>query len=72
MSNSSVTPVATGTTEVFHSDPVLRFHQQIDIDLQVRDLERRIRPLARQLEPATRDVHGRPPRSRRLVWSPAL
>ena len=51
MSNPSVTPVATGTTGVFRSDPVVRFQQAIDLELQVRDLERRVQRLERRLAP---------------------
>lgn len=52
MSTPSLTPVATGTTSVFGSAPVIRFHEAIDLDLAVSDLERQVRRLARQLTPA--------------------
>jgi hypothetical protein len=48
----SLTPVATGTTVVFDSNPVVRFQQAVDAQLAVNDLERRVRRLARQLTPA--------------------
>ena len=54
MSTPSLTPVATGTTSVFGSAPVIRFHQAIDLDLAVSDLERQVRRLARQLTPVSR------------------
>ena len=34
MSIRSVTPVVTGATGVFHSDPALRFQRAVDVDLQ--------------------------------------
>jgi hypothetical protein len=51
VSISSLTPVATGTTVVFDSNPVVRFQQAVDAQLAVNDLERRVRRLARQLTP---------------------
>jgi hypothetical protein len=64
----SVTPVATGTTAVFHSDPVTRFQERVDISLQVRDLERRVQHLARLLGSAD-PVHPGPARDE--FWWPA-
>ena len=52
MSISSLTPVATGTTVVFDSNPAIRFQRAVDAQLAVNDLERRVRRLARQLTPA--------------------
>ena len=52
MSTPSLTPVATGTTSVFHTTPASRFQQAVDLELRVNDLERRVRRLARQLNPA--------------------
>jgi hypothetical protein len=69
MSNASVTPVATRTSGVFHSDPLLRFQQAIDFELQVADLDRRLRRLEGQLNLAS----ARPARrssSHRSVWWP--
>ena len=63
MSNPSVTPVATGTTGVFHrddlNDPVIRFQHAVDVDLQVRDLERGVQRLARLLTPAVPSAAAR-------------
>src|SRR5258707_14500130 len=59
VSISSLTPVATGTTVVFDSNPAIRFQRAVDAQLAVADLERRVRRLARQLTP-----HCRPSR----VW----
>jgi hypothetical protein len=68
VSNPSVTPVVTGATGVSHTDPVTRFHQAIDLDLQVRDIERRVQRLARQLAP--RLPPGSRRTSRRSAWWP--
>ena len=71
MSIPSVAPVATGTTGVSYTDPVIRFQQAVDIQLQVNDLERRVQRLMRQLTP-------RPPSSawsrssRRSLWWPTV
>jgi hypothetical protein len=51
VSKSSVTPVATGTTDVFLNDPVIRFQQAVELELQVAELERRLERLARCLTP---------------------
>ena len=51
MSTPSLTPVATGTTSVFHTNPAIRFRQAVDVELRVNDLERRVRRLDRQLNP---------------------
>jgi hypothetical protein len=40
VSTPSVAPVVTGTTGVSYTDPVTRFQQAVDIQLQVSDLER--------------------------------
>jgi hypothetical protein len=68
VSTPSVTPVATGTTSVFHSDPVTRFQQAIDLELKVNDYERQVRRLAWQL-PSVPPVQPRSRRrSRRSAW----
>ena len=71
VSNPSVTPVATGTTSVFHrddlNDPVIRFQHAVDVDLQVRDLERGVQRLARLLTPPVSSSAARRP-SRRTTW----
>jgi hypothetical protein len=58
VSNPSLTPVATGTTSVFLSDPVVRFQRAIELELQVRDLERRVQRLERRLAPVTPSPSG--------------
>ena len=68
MSISSLTPVATGTTVVFHTDPVIRFQQAVDAELAVADLERRVRRLARQLTPALPAQSCPARRSVRSAW----
>ena len=65
MSTPSVTPVATGTTSVFHSDPVTRFQQAIDLELKVTDFERQVRHLAWQLPSALTSPAPSRRRSRR-------
>ena len=56
MSTPSLTPVATGTTSVFHTDPAIRFQQAVDVELRINDLERRVRHLTRELTPVPRIV----------------
>jgi len=68
VSTPSLTPVATGTTSVFHTDPSIRFQQAVDIELRVNDLERRVQRLARQLPPVTRVRTHSVHRSGRSAW----
>ena len=68
MSISSLTPVATGTTVVFDSNPVIRFQRAVDAQLAVADLERRVRRLARQLTPALPAQSCTARRSVRSAW----
>jgi hypothetical protein len=68
VSISSLTPVATGTTVVFDSNPVIRFQQAVDAQLAVNDLERRVRRLARQLTPALPAQSCPARRSVRSAW----
>ena len=70
MSISSLTPVATGTTSVLGSAPVIRFHQAVDLDLAVADLERQVWRLTRQLTPVPRVQPYSGQRSVRSAWSP--
>ena len=70
VSNPSVTPVATGTTVVFHTDPGIRFQQVVDAELRVADLERRLRRLTRQLTPVPPRHAHRVRRSARSAWWP--
>jgi hypothetical protein len=56
VSTPSLTPVATGTTTVVRSDPVIRFQQALELELAVADLERRVRRLARELMPPARPL----------------
>ena len=70
VSNPSVTPVATGTTVVFHIDPVTRFQQAVDAELAVADLERRVRRLTRQLTSVPPRQAHRVRRSARSAWWP--
>ena len=68
MSTPSLTPVATGTTSVFHTNPAIRFQQAVDLELRVNDVERRVRRLVRLLNPAppVQPRSGR--RRRRSAW----
>jgi len=66
----SVTPVVTGATGVFHSDPAIRFQQAVDVDLEISDLERGVLRLARQLAPAPQRPTSSGRRSRRSAWWP--
>ena len=68
MSTPSLTPVATGTTSVFHITPATRFEQALDLELAVNDLERRVRRLARQLTPALPAQSCPAHRSVRSAW----
>jgi hypothetical protein len=70
VSTPSLTPVATGTTSVFGSAPVIRFQQAIDIDLAVADLERRVRRLGRQLSPVPPTERHTRRRAARSSWWP--
>jgi hypothetical protein len=70
VSNPSVTPVATGSTVVFHTDPVTRFQQAVDAELAVADLERRVRRLTRQLTSVPPRQAHRVRRSARSAWWP--
>jgi hypothetical protein len=70
VSTPSVAPVATGTTGVSYTDPVTRFQQAVDIQLQVNDLERRVQRLMRQLTPRSPSSHWRS--SRRSLWWPTV
>jgi len=70
VSTSSLTPVATGTTVVFHIDPVARFQQAVDAQLAVADLERRVRRLARLLNPVPPANVCLAHRSVRSAWWP--
>jgi hypothetical protein len=70
VSTPSLTPVATGTTSVFGSAPVIQFQQAVDLDLAVADLERRVRRLTRQLTPVPRVQPYAERRSVRSAWSP--
>jgi hypothetical protein len=70
VSNRSVTPVVTGATGVFHSDPALRFQQAVDVDLEISDLERGVQRLARQLAPTPQRPASSGRRSRRSAWWP--
>jgi len=54
VSTPSLTPVATGTTSVFHTDPAIRFQQVVDVELRINDLERRVQHLTRELTPVPR------------------
>jgi hypothetical protein len=55
----SLTPVATGTTVVFDSNPAIRFQQAVDAQLAVADLERRVRRSAADPRTAGPVVFGR-------------
>ena len=66
VSNPSVTPVATGTTVVFHT----RLQQVVDAELRVADLERRVWRLTRQLTPVPPRQARRVRRSARSAWWP--
>ncbi len=66
VSTPSLTPVATGTTSVFRTNPAIRFQQAVDAQLAVNDLERRVRRLTRQLTPAP---PAQPHSVRRSRWS---
>src|SRR5207244_11340333 len=68
VSISSLTPVATSTTVVSDSNPVVRFQQAVDAQLAVNDLERRVRRLARQLTPALPAQSCPARRSVRSAW----
>ena len=68
VSISSLTPVATGTTVVFDSNPAIRFQRAVDAQLAVNDLERRVRRLARQLTPALPAQSCPARRSVRSAW----
>ena len=68
VSTSSLTPVATGTTVVFDSNPAIRFQRAVDAQLAVADLERRVRHLARQLTPALPPQSCPARRSVRSAW----
>ena len=68
VSISSLTPVATGTTVVFDSYPVIRFQRAVDAQLAVNDLERRVRRLARQLTPVPPIQPHSVRRSRWSAW----
>ena len=68
VSISSLTPVATGTTVVFESNPAIRFQRAVDAQLAVNDLERRVRRLARQLTPALPAQSCPARRSVRSAW----
>ena len=63
-----LTPVATGTTVVFDSNPAIRFQRAVDAQLAVADLERRVRRLARQLTPALPAQSCPARRSVRSAW----
>src|SRR5260221_11141384 len=64
----SLTPVATGTTVVFDSNPAIRFQRAVDAQLAVNDLERRVRRLARQLTPVPAVQPHSVRRSRWSAW----
>jgi hypothetical protein len=68
VSSPSLTPVVTGATGVFGSDPVIRFQQAIDLDLKVRELQRQVQRLSRQLSPAPHFQSPPRRRSRRPGW----
>ena len=68
MSTPSLTPVASGTTVVSDSNPVIRFQRAVDAQLAVNDLERRVRRLARQLTPVPPVQPHSVRRSRRSAW----
>ena len=68
MSTPSLTPVATGTTSVFHTTPAIRFQQAVDLELKVNDLARRVRRLDRQLNPAPPVQPHSVRRARRSAW----
>ena len=68
MSIPGLTPVATGTTVVFDSNPVIRFQRAPDAQLAVNDLERRVRRLARQLTPVLPSQSCPARRSVRSAW----
>ena len=68
MSTPSLTPVATGTTSVFHTTPASRFQQAVDLELKVNDVERRVRRLVRQLNPAPAVQPHSGRRRRRSAW----
>ena len=68
MSTPSLTPVATGTTSVFHTTPAIRFQQAVDLELKVNDLERRVRRLDRQLNPVPPVQLHSVRRLRRSAW----
>jgi len=68
VSTPSLTPVATGTTSVFHTTPANRFQQAVDLELAVNDLERRVRRLARQLNPVPPVQPHFVRRSSRSAW----
>src|SRR5258708_32699943 len=68
VSISSLTPVATGTTVVFDSNPAIRFQRAVDAQLAVADLERSVRRLARQLTPVLPAQSCPARRSVRSAW----
>jgi hypothetical protein len=70
VSTGSLTPaVVTGAT-VFPSgaDPIARFHQRIDVELALGELERAVRRLGRHLEPTPIQRHPLRRRTRRSAW----
>ncbi len=68
MSTPSLTPVATGTTSVFRTDPAIRFQQAVDVELRINDLERRVHRLTRELTPVPRVQTRSVRRSGRSAW----